>query len=357
MKCKDEGHLLLYLDKELTLEKMNETKAHLASCPQCSHCLQEIKENLDFTRETMGVLWDKTPEADRDEQKKSWDRIRGRINFKQRRMNGVKMRKITIAAVIVLTLGLLGSVPAVRTAAANFLQVFRVEKVDSITITMQDMDQIQKAFSQEGNFNIENFGRINTQGKYEQVPLNLEQITELPFKPVLPASETSKEASYYLEKQPVMQISPDVKKVNQLLKDMGSSVLLPEELQGQTVAIKMGDFLSAKYEDFSFIQGPSPQVEVPAGVDVDKVVQAMLSIPFWPDNVKQQLSAITDWQHTLVIPVDENSKKVDVNGSAGVLISNTGYSSLVWQKNGLLYILEDHSAGQADMLEIAGSLR
>ncbi|MEN6351358.1 MAG: zf-HC2 domain-containing protein [Syntrophomonas sp.] len=357
MKCGDQGRLLLYLDNELSPEEMQATKDHLDSCPRCSLCLEKLEDNLNFTRKNIGLLWREAGKSDVLGGEKVWKEITSRIIFKKKGMNWMKIRKITAAAAIVLALGLVVSVPSVRIAAANFLQVFRVEKVDSITLSIQDMNQIQEALNQGGSFNVEDFGKISTHGSYERVSLKEEQVAELPFEAVFPAGLTAKGSGYYLEKQPALQISPDVEKVNQLIKDLGGSELLPQELQGQTVIVKMGDFLSTQYDDFTLIQGPSPQVEVPDGVDAQGVIRAMLSLPCWPDNVKRQLDAVDNWEHTLLIPVDENSSKVTVNGSTGVLMGNAGQKSLIWQENGLLYILEDHSSGGVDLLEIAGSLR
>jgi hypothetical protein len=44
-----------------------------------------------------------------------------------------------------------------------------------------------------------------------------------------------------------------------------------------------------------------PVVEVPTGVNVKKVAQAMVALPIWPDNIRTQLESVGDWEHTLLI--------------------------------------------------------
>jgi hypothetical protein len=45
-----------------------------------------------------------------------------------------------------------------------------------------------------------------------------------------------------------MYITPKVEEVNKILTTLGSQSLLPEKLDGQTVVIKMGDYINATYK-------------------------------------------------------------------------------------------------------------
>mgnify|MGYP000895073564 FL=1 len=56
MKCRDEGRLLLYSDKELPPHEMQEIENHLASCPQCSRCLQDLEKELGFISDKLEAL-------------------------------------------------------------------------------------------------------------------------------------------------------------------------------------------------------------------------------------------------------------------------------------------------------------
>jgi len=267
----------------------------------------------------------------------------------------MKMKKMAVAAVLIIALGLVASVPSLRMTAANWLQVFRVDKVDTLVLSPQDINEIENAITQgNGKIDIDNFGKMLTIGEYEFERITPEQFGKLAFTPRLP--QEIDQAEFTLEKCPVMQFSPDVKNLNQLLTNMGGTCLLPKELQGQSFTVKTGEMLSTQCQDYRLRQGPVPQVEVPTGVDVKEVINAMLSLPIWPDNVKQQLATI-DWEHSLVVPGDQNAKKVNVNGASGVLVGDTSNRCLIWQDNGILFILEDLSQGKVNLPDLANSLR
>ena len=227
--------------------------------------------------------------------------------------------------------------------------------MDTLVLSPQDINEIENAITQgNGKIDIDNFGKMLTIGEYEFERITPEQFGKLAFTPRLP--QEIDQAEFTLEKCPVMQFSPDVKNLNQLLTNMGGTCLLPKELQGQSFTVKTGEMLSTQCQDYRLRQGPVPQVEVPTGVDVKEVINAMLSLPIWPDNVKQQLATI-DWEHSLVVPGDQNAKKVNVNGASGVLVGDTSNRCLIWQDNGILFILEDLSQGKVNLPDLANSLR
>ena len=95
---------------------------------------------------------------------------------------------------------------------------------------------------------------------------------------------------------------------------------------------------------------------MPEGVSVKDVARAMVALPIWPDNVRTQLESVGDWEHTLLIP-DENSKKVSINGTKGVFLDHETYRILIWQEDGMLYILQSQNKDEADLVAIAESLR
>ncbi|MGE5396918.1 MAG: DUF4367 domain-containing protein, partial [Chitinophagales bacterium] len=87
------------------------------------------------------------------------------------------------------------------------------------------------------------------------------------------------------------------------------------------------------------------------------VRDALLSLPFWPDNLKQQLLGIDDWQHTLVLPDTGDGSAVTVRGQQGMIMSSpSGNTDLVWLEDGVVYNLEGQMS-QTQIMELAESLR
>lgn len=352
MKCPDEGTLLGYLDRELPPEEQRAVRQHLDYCQDCSSLLREIEDNLDFSREKLGILFDGSQFSEVSGQEKVWASLQPVIRPGKRGTTYMNFKRWSVAAVLVLVLGITAYVPSFRTAVADLLQVFRVEKVETLTLSSQDMRDIQKALEAgSANIDLKSFGHIETNGKSTERKLTREELSGLPFRPLLPAG---REGDYSLVNNPTVEITPRVENVNRLLKSLGSQDLLPQTLDGKTFKVSMADTFVADYSDFRMMVGTSPELQVPPGVDMKEVIRPMINLPIWPEGVREQLATIDDLEHTLVIP-GEKVEKVTINGSPGV-ISRDGQTTLIWQNAGLFYILTDQSGGKADLLGIAQSL-
>lgn len=358
MICPDAGRLLLYLEGELSPDENQAMMTHLTSCSRCLHRLNQVENSLLFTRQNLACLTEVSKQADPSGKTKVWEYVKSHSLNQRKESIRMKIKKIAIAAVIVLSVGILGSTPSVQTVAANFLQVFRVQNIDTLTIGPNDMAQIENALCQ-GNqsLDMEKFGSIKSVGENEERSLAADELNNLAFQVKLPVLMEGIEAEYNLQKMPTVEVRPKVENVNKFLATLGSEYKLPMALDGQLCRITLGDSLTVQYPDLLLYQGPSPQIEVPDGVRVEEVARAMVALPIWPDNIRRQLEAVNDWEHTLLIPSSEQAQKVKINGNNGVLLNEAKQRALIWQDNGILYLLQDQSAQQLDLVKIAESLR
>lgn len=353
MKCPNEGQLLLYLEEELATEESLQIKYHLNSCSDCSLKLKKVQRTLEFTCQSMQCLNNAAEKSELQGQQQVWNNLGRQMPPKKKEVNLMRIRKMAVAAALVLALVMVGTIPSVQTAAANFLKVFRVQNVQTLSLTPDDMAQIEQALNQgETNLNLENFGTIQSEGTQEETKLDYSELDSLGLAAKLPAAVDLAAGEYSLQKLPVLKITPDVDKINELITSLGSDYLLPPSLDGQTFQVKMGDTLVASYQDFQLIQGPAPEIQAPGDVKVTEIANAMIALPIWPENVRRQLEAVSDWENTILIP-GENVEKVKINGQDAVLMDN----SLIWQENGTLFILESHSHQNIDLAAIAESLR
>jgi hypothetical protein len=341
------------LEKELATEENLEIKNHLDSCSDCSLKLKNIQRTLEFTCHHMQHLNNSAYKTELQGQDQVWNNLHKQVFKNKKEVNLMKIRKIAIAAAVVLALVMVGSIPTVQTAAANLLKVFRVQNIQTLSLGPNDVTPIEQALNKGGaNLKLDNFGTIQSEGKQEEVKLDYSELDSLDFSAKLPADIDLKTGEYSLQKLPVIKITPDVDKINQLITSLGSNYLLPQSLDGQTFQIKTGDSLVASYKDYQLIQGPSPEILVPEDIAVTDVAGAMIALPIWPENVRRQLEAISDWENTILIP-GENVEKVKVNGQDAVLTNN----NLIWQENGTLFILNSYSNQNIDLTAIAESLR
>ncbi len=218
---------------------------------------------------------------------------------------GKLMVGLIVVAVVVAALFL----EPVRTAAGEFLDVFRVKRFKVVTITPQDMAQLQQLLERGGTADLESFGRVEVTGGAASrtvTAAEAEQVLGYPLR--LPERTTLTAYGhpvFQLDVLPTVSLTLNVKNVNTFLRSLGSQELLPANLQGKTFTIEGYPVCTAIYRgDTDYLrvmEGRSPELTVPPGVDVRAVRGALLGIPGLPENLRRQLESITDWRHTLPI--------------------------------------------------------
>lgn len=108
----------------------------------------------------------------------------------------------------------------------------------------------------------------------------------------------------------------------------------------------------------------SPTIVWPEGVDPRQLGMALLQALGLSEADAQRLSRTIDWTSTLVIPLPTNIasfREVEVDGANGVMIEsasgNSGESAILWQRDGILYVVSGRGVERTLLLQIAGSLR
>lgn len=126
-------------------------------------------------------------------------------------------------------------------------------------------------------------------------------------------------------------------------------------------------------QHLAIVQMPSPTLTTPESLDMDAFRDDVLALPGLPETFVDQVSAIEDWQNTLIVPVPEGAshRDVTVGGNAGLLLEAGEFdgkewgmdfglegdvSVVMWNDDGILYIVAGSLNGD-DLLEVAGSLR
>lgn len=358
MKCPDEGVLLSYLEKQLGAAEMLAVEYHLASCRICQRRLQVLQDDLNFCRLEMEPWLQQEAEASVSGQYQVWEHIdRQRNQYKGVEII-MKLKKLTVAAVVVLTMVGLLSIPSVRAVADNMLQIFRVNQVSTVTLTPEDITHLQAALTQgNSEIDLEKFGQIKTLGDPET--RKAVSADQLPFQVKLPAGQPAA-PKFYVEDWPDAELSLNVDNVNELLKQLGSKDKLPSALAGKTFRLVLPEMVTADYGDFCLMQGNSPEIQAPSGIDINEIRQAVINLPIWTPAVRTQLMAIQDWQHTIVIPDDGSNrvKEVKVGGNNGVYIAGSSAGGqLMWQDSGRLMVLEVKTGGAEKAVQLAESLR
>jgi len=339
--CFDEGILQAYLDGEFPEERQAEISSHLSVCERCRHELGEVRANNDFVAAQMSAFLD---EGSRKHVTREED-----FSVKSRRFRKTisRYRKVAAAAAVAAVFLVAFSFPQVRSAAAEFLTVFRVEGVQTISINPEDLQNLEAALEEGmGKVDIDNFGRVEVDGKQETVKVSYEEAKEtVDFGLKAPVFEGyGNPASWEVLKGYSVNLCLDVDNVNALLEALGSNSVLPESLDGSNFSLQVPTAAAAKYTGgdsvLFLIQARSPSITAPSGADVAAIREALLDIPALPADIKRQLRAVRDWQNTFLVPnVGGSSEEVIVNGTQGVVIASQDSHSLLWQQDGVVYML------------------
>lgn len=355
MGCYEDHLLLAYLDGELKSEGMA-VESHLRECDQCQARMRALANDQQYLE---GVLSEHTEEIELGNafKEESWIRLKFRLTpNKGRRPKttafgiGKTQRRLVAAAVVVLLIGSL-SLGSVRGAVADLLSVFRVDKIETIAISPQEMAQIDEAISTGiGTIDIDNFGTIKVDGPEETAwdCTVVEAQDHLDFRIISPALEGYGEPQARIKKYANKSLTLNVAGINSIIRGLGGTQLLPPELDQQTIALAMSPQLFLNYNQpglpsLSMVQMRSPELAVPGKVEVEKVRDALLSLPFWPEGIRQQLAGINDWRHTMVIPETVNSQPVTVRGNQGIIwndpepASRSSCTTVLWSENGVIY--------------------
>ncbi|MBS3887123.1 MAG: zf-HC2 domain-containing protein [Dethiobacter sp.] len=354
--CPEEGILQTYLDGELDMDMSVRVAGHLAGCAACRERLRSLEElavsttNVfaPYRRETaaMGCPSRLPNMPHLPYLYQSLTKTRRFVNMFQR------YKWFAGIAVSVLALAVFLSWAPGRGLAAQFLNIFRMERIQVVEITPEDMAQLAKLLDgiegidgPVGEVDIRNFGRVRVEHPpdaawiVEADPTQVEELSGLKLNlPVTLAGRDRMEI--IIEQPPTITFTPDVENLNSYLRTH-SKVLLPPDLAGQTITFNIPPLLRAQYgqadQGFALYAARDLTIEVPQDFDLASLRQALLRLPFLPENFRRQLAAIEDWRHTLPIPEIQGmgATEISVNGNQGVYFVNefdTNAVVLAWRQ-------------------------
>lgn len=362
-----EEKLRAYIDGEISREQAESMDWHLRNCQICSSRLELTQKNAAFVH---AKLLRAFPE---DESKFS-----SRFSMKDflNRKEGAKMQRwyqrpvwIGVMAIVLLAIAMLFT--PVRALASNFLNLFRVEQVRVVSFDpamlgnfKQSLSDQQEQISQYLDQNMV----VVRNGQFKQVE-NANQASRLVgFFPRLPAGSTVMSIGVIPEQ--THQLTVDADLWNAVLASLGSDrFAIDPSLDGQIVKVSFkaavttaigqcekvqdnGDDQAATILDdcIVLVEMPGPTVEVPEGLDIMALTEALLEMTGMSAEEARTFSQNVDWATTLILPVPNGdgvtSRDIVVDSVTGTLIedSASGEFVLIWNRDGLLYSM----AGSGD---------
>lgn len=279
----------------------------------------------------------------------------------QRSRNMKSNRRWAVAGLAtVLGLALLMMLPSVRAAANDFLGLFRVEKFAPISVSPEQIAVLQQL--EETGLNPGEFVSVDEPGEPQAVA-SLDEAESLTgirartvdFGAAPPAVYVMDGSSGYL--------NVDLEGARAIMSAAGADpTLLPDSLNGARVDFSMSPSVQQVWSDGTvLVQGPSPVVTYPPGIDPTVMGQALLQVLGMDPAEAAQVAQTIDWTSTMLLPIPTQFatySEVRVDGVSGVMLTPVDGSSeagLIWQKGGEIYMLSGPTGN--DLLDLARRLR
>ncbi|MSQ43031.1 MAG: hypothetical protein EXR45_02295 [Chloroflexi bacterium] len=301
----------------------------------------------------------------------------------------------TAGAAAAMAVGLLLAGPAIGSFAEGTLQSFRVQRIQAVTI---DPAVIRSQFERLGI----NEARLRDALRYRgpsEPTITLTSVADASnrsgLKLRVPASLPRELASLQTRAVVVtgspVEVTVDAGKLIALARDAGAKdgtlTVRIQELDGMTfkgqsptgAGIIWGDVpvpTDARQASRKTVadepdlgKGPilvvgqfqAPQLDVPAGVNVDALKDAIVGSGLLPPELAKAMSGIRDWKTTLPLLAPtgrgEVIREVAVDGATATLASRTGSPlvTVVWVRDGIVHGVASN-LGEAAALQVARSL-
>lgn len=267
------------------------------------------------------------------------------------------------------------TVPAVRTAAQSFLELFRAKQFVAVKLDAAKLDQLANGNLDFKSLIAEQVEVLQEPGEPRRVADAFEAAREAGMTPKLP---TIVPPGYPAE--PVLSVRGEGRarvigstaKLETILSALDiDDVSVPRELDGAVIDIRMPASVIAEYGErrgVVLVQSPSPEVTLPTGTDLEQLGVIALRISGMSAEEAAQFADTVDWNSTLLVPVPPSAsifREVDVQGAKGLLVSfskvidggrTVDRTLLLWSDGGTVFALQGAPSPEV-LLQMANSMQ
>ena len=384
----DDGQLRAALDNELGRAELK----HLEQCPDCQSRANRLRAQAQTTAAHLSFLASAGSEI-------TPAPVAALRTFYERKLPNKELSMFKrmfasatfrFAAIGLLLLVLVVSIPSTRALADQLLSLFRVQQVTVIPVDFTGMQQLtgNSALGKQISTLISDSTTVTEKaGDPVSATDAADASQKAGFAVRLPSSASPSRISVMNASSFEFTINRD--KAQALLDEAGRNDLqLPAAIDGAVItahipATVSSDFgtcpepsadgkssdsrgsMGRQYPDcVIFSQLPSPTVSAPAGVDVAKLAQIGLEFSGMTSDQAAAFTQTVDWSSTLVIPIPRNAatyQQINVDGVTGTLIQRPADDApeylLVWVKNGVVYAIGGLGSDTTKALDMANSLQ
>jgi len=289
-------------------------------------------------------------------------RQRHERDFDHRRKIMSTRRLVPVALTLVLAVVALVAFPSVRAAASDFLGLFRVRQFAPISVSPQQLALLER-LGEEG---LEPGEFVVTREIGD--PVNVDS----PEAAAAVAGFTPKALPNrgelirtYVMTGGAGHLVVNLAGARAIVEAAGADpLLLPDSLDGARVDVTVYDSVGQLYDNgIMLVQAPSPDVNYPDDVDPTVLGEALLQVLGTEPGEARRIAQSIDWTSTLLLPIPQNLgtyREVSVDGVTGVVLEPfdpEDEAALLWQKDGMVYMMTAGRLSVDDLVAQANSLR
>jgi hypothetical protein len=342
------------LDRELTAAEEQSATEHVRGCASC----QTRSEAIQRRTHRVAQLLQATAAGPADAAG-AYNRYRQRFGSSsdtESHLRAFWKRPLWGGLAAACALGALLSLSPAQTWAQRILAMLRVEKVAVVPLDLQ-------AITPTGN---QGSGKLLAQLVSDKVIVTMDPGKPVKVESLAAANQQAgfqirtldaagSPASIRISNEAAFHMTLDRDRMQAILDQAGrSDIQIPASVDGSTVAVHVPKSVQLEYGNcdgkglpegcMAFMQVPSPTVSVPPNLNIAALAEAGLQFAGMSAAEAHSFTQTVDWSSTLLIPIPRNGssyRPVSVDGSKGTLVEETVRSaySLVWLKNGIIYML------------------
>ena len=254
---------------------------------------------------------------------------------------------------------------SVRDAGQQFLNLFRVQEVQTIQITQEFLDSLPEPDAELIQWVEEPSGdgearEVTLAEAEEALGFRLAQLSDLPdilqADPKVMVTDAA-EASFSID----LAVAR-----NYIWALGGDGAILPDELEGAIFRVTMPQVAMLFYatqdnpdQGVRLLQTTSPTLATPSELDMDAIRTELLELSILPPELADQLRAVEDWEQTLLLPLVEGmSEEVSVGSATAVRFFGMDDEDrmLVWVVQDRIHVLSTN-VPDLDLAALAENVR
>lgn len=291
----------------------------------------------------------------------------------------ISLRPLLGLAAGLVVIGALAASPAVRAAASEFLEVFRVRRFAAVPVDQDRLARLQKAELDIKALLSDQIEVIEEPGEATVVAdaaaAEAAAGFELRLPTWLPKDASLDEIRVSGAGKARLQI--DASRTQEILAALGvPDAKLPPSADGAVATISTSPVIQVRYSrgtrEIVLTEAMAPVVALPSELDLTALGELALRAAGMGEEEARLFARRVDWRSTLLVPVPAiggHFRDVEVRGQRGIVVTHTRakdprdrHSLLLWTEGDRIFALAGRGAGAdgrgegVELLEMAESL-